>query len=345
MEPNRADDSVNLLFLTGIYSRVARQLGVHPSYVSRVARGERRSDRVYRAIAAELAKLRGASLPELKDDDQLKASKESAADELRERLLQQMTGDSRLRRLSAVIIDDRPKSGSTRHRVPKQISAAILSARLASNCRLIASSALSLEKFSKKLELYPHVLSVLDPTGVVLFSTGTTGMARREHRVPGTDWSQDYFCLSAAARAISSGVPFAIIGTFDLQNTFMPTARMACPVRLSDHSVAGVLVLTIEVTTARCEHLIELTNLARRTCKFIENGPMEKSRRRDRASRIQPFAEAARNVAMVLTLPQVSSQLRIALSGLLADLEGASRAALARPSAKRKGHAQAASNL
>jgi len=342
MEPDRSDESVNLLFLTGIYSRVARQLGVHPSYVSRVARGERRSDRVYRAIAAELAKLRGASLPELQHDDELKASKVTAAKELRERLALAMTNDARLRRLSAVIIDDDAKSTHTRQSVPKQVSPASLSARLAANCRLISYSIHLLERLSKRLERCPHVLSVLDPAGIVLFSTGTTGMARREHRIPGTDWSKDFRGLSSGARAISAGVPFAIIGAFDLQGTFVPSVRMACPVRLSDNTVAGVLVVTIEVTRARAEHLIELTKIARRVCKFIENGPMEKSARRGGASKLQPFADAARNVAMVLTLPQVDSALRVALSGLLADLERDSRAALEPQAKKRRGHAQAA---
>jgi transcriptional regulator with XRE-family HTH domain len=37
----------------GIYTRVARRLGVHRSYVSRVARGERRSGPVEDALVAE----------------------------------------------------------------------------------------------------------------------------------------------------------------------------------------------------------------------------------------------------------------------------------------------------
>ena len=40
----------------GIYSRVARRLGVHRSYVSRVARGERRSEEVEAALLAEYEK-------------------------------------------------------------------------------------------------------------------------------------------------------------------------------------------------------------------------------------------------------------------------------------------------
>lgn len=42
----------------GLYVRVARQLGVDQSYVSRVARGQRKSEKTMRAILAELAKIR-----------------------------------------------------------------------------------------------------------------------------------------------------------------------------------------------------------------------------------------------------------------------------------------------
>lgn len=41
----------------GIYSRVARQLGVDRSYVSRVARGERRSEEIEKALRSELRRL------------------------------------------------------------------------------------------------------------------------------------------------------------------------------------------------------------------------------------------------------------------------------------------------
>jgi hypothetical protein len=39
--------------LCGIYSRVARRLGVHRTFVSRVARGERHSEPVEGALVAE----------------------------------------------------------------------------------------------------------------------------------------------------------------------------------------------------------------------------------------------------------------------------------------------------
>jgi hypothetical protein len=42
----------------GIYSQVARQLGVHRTFVSRVARGERQSDAVEQALAAEYEQIR-----------------------------------------------------------------------------------------------------------------------------------------------------------------------------------------------------------------------------------------------------------------------------------------------
>src|SRR5271169_1718333 len=40
--------------LRGLYARVARKLRVDPSYVSRVARGERQSARIEKAIRREL---------------------------------------------------------------------------------------------------------------------------------------------------------------------------------------------------------------------------------------------------------------------------------------------------
>src|SRR6185369_2001817 len=180
MANDPVDHSSDLLFLSGLYSRVARQLGVHPSYVSRVARGERRSDRVYRAITAELSKLRSTAM--LAPDADIRESKTAAIKELRKRLTKAFQRDSRLRKLNAVIIDAEIASPSRRQSVPRRVPAASLSARLASNARLMAVSVGAFERLSRKLERFPHVLSLLDKDGVVLYSTGTTGMARREHR-------------------------------------------------------------------------------------------------------------------------------------------------------------------
>lgn len=41
----------------GLYARVAKQLGVDPSYVSRVARGQRRNADVENALIAEVRRL------------------------------------------------------------------------------------------------------------------------------------------------------------------------------------------------------------------------------------------------------------------------------------------------
>jgi len=46
--------------LCGIYSRVARQLGVHRTFVSRVARGERRSEPVEKALVDEYERVKGS---------------------------------------------------------------------------------------------------------------------------------------------------------------------------------------------------------------------------------------------------------------------------------------------
>jgi len=50
--------------LCGMYSRVARRLGVHRTYVSRVARGERRSEEIENALIAEYDRVQeGKQLP------------------------------------------------------------------------------------------------------------------------------------------------------------------------------------------------------------------------------------------------------------------------------------------
>jgi transcriptional regulator with XRE-family HTH domain len=41
----------------GAYQRVAKRLGLHPSYVSRVARGQRHSEQVSAALQREIARL------------------------------------------------------------------------------------------------------------------------------------------------------------------------------------------------------------------------------------------------------------------------------------------------
>jgi hypothetical protein len=43
--------------LCGLYSRVARQIGVDRSYVSRVARGERRSAPIEQALTTEFDRI------------------------------------------------------------------------------------------------------------------------------------------------------------------------------------------------------------------------------------------------------------------------------------------------
>ena len=43
--------------IRGLYGRVARQLKVDPSYVSRVARGERRSDDIEASLERELKRI------------------------------------------------------------------------------------------------------------------------------------------------------------------------------------------------------------------------------------------------------------------------------------------------
>ncbi len=45
----------------GVYARIAQELNVDPSYVSRVANGERQSDKVKKALVAELDRIERVS--------------------------------------------------------------------------------------------------------------------------------------------------------------------------------------------------------------------------------------------------------------------------------------------
>ncbi len=49
--------------LCGMYSRVARRLGVHRSFVSRVARGERSSPEVESALTTEFKQVQDRTAP------------------------------------------------------------------------------------------------------------------------------------------------------------------------------------------------------------------------------------------------------------------------------------------
>jgi DNA-binding transcriptional regulator YdaS (Cro superfamily) len=62
MVGDKVDGSMNFIpsvsLFRGVYNRVAKRLGVDPSYVSRVARGERKSAAVEKALADEVRAIR-----------------------------------------------------------------------------------------------------------------------------------------------------------------------------------------------------------------------------------------------------------------------------------------------
>ncbi len=55
--PNKKLDLARVERYRGLYARVARELGVDRSFVSRVARGERRSKDVEQALERELRRI------------------------------------------------------------------------------------------------------------------------------------------------------------------------------------------------------------------------------------------------------------------------------------------------
>ena len=62
MDDDKLDSSMNSIpsvsLFRGVYNRVAKRLSVDPSYVSRVARGERKSAVVEKALADEVRMIR-----------------------------------------------------------------------------------------------------------------------------------------------------------------------------------------------------------------------------------------------------------------------------------------------
>jgi hypothetical protein len=54
--------------LCGLYSRIARQLNVDRSYVSRVARGERHSEEIERALSNEFTRITEEQAPQEADE-------------------------------------------------------------------------------------------------------------------------------------------------------------------------------------------------------------------------------------------------------------------------------------
>jgi len=309
----------NLAFLSGLYTRVARQVGVHPSYVSRVARGARRTERISRAIAVELGQFVSPQSPAAKKRE----DSTEAAMELRRRVIRKLKANPRLEKMSVMIIDQEhwARTGQV-----ARISRSNLQARIAENAVMIAASIEQFHRLSSRLEDCDHVLSLTDSDGIVLYSFGTAGMIRQQGRVPGANWARDYMGPSAAARAIAAGVPLIIVGPPDSEDQLL-TVRMGCPIRLGDRHVAGVVVLTIDLSRTRAEQLVDISRIAKKICKLVEQERKStgRSAARSAASQVQPFEEAELHLARVMSMPQIDQVTRTHLATVLAELEGKRR--------------------
>ena len=278
--------------------------------MSRVARGERRSEKISRAIAAELAQF----IPEKQTSA---PTKSAAGEEYRERLVRRLKAHPQLSRLSAMVIDAE-NWGSRRI---SQVSRVNLQWRVATNAPMMAACMEHFHRSSKRLQNTPHIISLTDCDGIVLYSLGTTGTALDEGQIPGADWSRDYFGPSVAARAIDAGVPLIIVGDGAQPSL---AVRMACPIRLGNGEVAGVVVLAMELASARAEHLIDIAKMSRKICKIVEKERKKPSRAPVR-SPVQPFEEAEVHLARVMSMPQIDQSTRAHLAAVLAELEGKRR--------------------
>jgi len=316
---------INLSFLAGLYTRVAKQAGVHPSYVSRVARGERRSERVSRAIADELARF----TPSSKTSKNARPTASTSQEEYRQRLVRRLQANPQLTKLSAMVLDLEDWGNQK----PSQVSRVSLQSRIAANAAMIAASMEQFDRLSRKLENFDYVLGLTDQDGIVLYSQGSTGIVREQGCVPGANWGRDAIGASAAARAIAAAVPLIIVGKADSQR-LLPV-RMGCPIRLGDGEVAGAVVLSIALSPARAGHLLDMAKAARRICRIVEAERKRPSRRHPR-SRVQRFVEAEVHLAQVMSLPQIDPNTRAHLATMLSSLEEQRRKLLLHSRSKRK---------
>ena len=333
MAKNATTDK-NLTLMSGLYTRVARQVGVHPSYVSRVARGERRSESISHAIAAELAQF----LEPNSHHHRTRRQSAEGANELRRGVIQKLKANPKLSKMSVMVID---QEHWTRSGPVARITRSDLQERIAENAVMIAASVEQFQRLSRRLEDFDHVLSLTDGDGIVLYSFGTTGMIRQQGRVPGANWARDYMGPSEAARAIAAGVPLAIIGPPGGEDALL-TVRMACPIRLGDRRVAGVVVLTVDLGHAKAEQLIDITKIAKKICGLVERERIQGKMRQ--MSPVQPFEEAELHLARVMSMPQIDQTTRTHLATVLAELEGKRREVLLTGEQypkKRRGNAKA----
>jgi len=276
MRKKKHAPEANLAFLAGLYTRVARQTGVHPSYVSRVARGERRSDRVSRAISNELAQF----VPSQGVAKTRVASPATSSQEYRQRLIRRLKAHPQLEKVGTIFVEI--EDWGMPKQVP-QVSRVSLQSRIAENAPMMAASMEHFHRMSRKLRSFPYVLNLTDSEGVILYSVGAVERLQEERRIPGAHWGHDHVGPSAAARAIAACVPVIVIGNAQQNEGPLPV-RMACPIRLEDGEVAGVVVLSIELSPARAEHLIEMAKMARKICKIVEDERKKPSRRHPRTA-------------------------------------------------------------
>ena len=75
-------------FIRGFYGRVARQLDLDPSYVSRVARGERQSETIEAALEREMKRIMALVRTNQNGANQRGAKKKQAAKKKNKEVLQ-----------------------------------------------------------------------------------------------------------------------------------------------------------------------------------------------------------------------------------------------------------------
>jgi len=101
------------------------------------------------------------------------------------------------------------------------------------------------------------------------------------------------------------------------------------------------VVLSMELSPTRAEHLLDIAKMSRKICAVVESERKKPSRAHPR-SHVQPFEEAEVHLARVMSMTQIDQSTRAHLAGVLAELEEKRREFLLQGHQRpRKGNAKA----
>jgi PAS domain S-box-containing protein len=133
--------------------------------------------------------------------------------------------------------------------------------RLQAQADVLAVARPHLDWVSGALNLVPHVVSLTDRDGVVLYSIGNFLPMPEVGLVPGCDWSERTMGTNGAGTALVANQPVAVIGPEHYCSPLHPCACLGAPLH-NGGAVIGAVAITSGVADANPERLFLARHLA-----------------------------------------------------------------------------------